>query len=204
MRIRLASAAAIALLTAACSSEPAPLSGIVREADINVGSLTLPDVTEAELRAGGRVEEGEIRFSAEEGRLLLVYFGFTHCPDVCPATLADLRVALRDVDRSDRVDLVFVTVDPDRDTPEVLNEYMQFFSERFHTVSTTEERLRPVADAFLVRYEVDKDEDGQVLEVAHSAVLYAVDSEGRVVVEWPFGTRAPQLAADLNQLLEDA
>lgn len=189
------------LLAAGCSSEAAYTSGIVRTSALQVGEMSLPDVTDPDRIAGGIVSDGEIVFRAAPGRLLLVYFGFTHCPDVCPATLADLRVALRDIDGADRVDLVFVTVDPDRDTPEILNEYLPYFLDRFHVSSASEERLRPVADAFLVRYDVSRDSEGEVVEVAHTAVLYAVDEHGDVAVEWPFGTRAAELASDIELLL---
>ncbi len=194
-------AAACSLALSGCSPSEEELAGAVREERIEVGHLRLPDVTDPSFRASGLADEGELTFRAAPDRLLLVYFGFTHCPDVCPATLADLRVALRDVPASDDIDLVFVTVDPDRDTPEVLNGYLPYFADRFHVVAAPDSMLRPVADTFLVRYEVGRDEDGEVTEVAHTAVLYAVDDTGTVVVEWPFGTRAPQLASDLNILL---
>lgn len=199
-----ATGAVIALaLLAGCATGESRLYGVTRESPLDVSKVELTDVTAAENRAGAPItEEGNIRFEAADGRLLLVYFGFTHCPDLCPATLADLRVALLDVDNAQQVDLVFVTVDPRRDTPEVLNNYLPYFSDRFHAVRAYEPNLKRAADAFLVRYAVTESPDGEV-DVSHTAVLYAVDSSGLVRVEWPFGTAAKELASDLNTLLED-
>ncbi len=147
-------------------------------------------------------DDGRLVLRAAEGRLLLVYFGFLNCPDVCPTTLADLRAALRRLPaaEADRVDVAFVTVDPDRDGPAELAAYLPAFLPRFHALRAESAALRPALDAFLASAEVTSGADGEV-EVAHSAVLYAVDAAGRVVVEWPFGTSATALADDLRVLL---
>jgi protein SCO1/2 len=140
--------------------------------------------------------------AAAEDRLLLVYFGYTSCPDVCPTTLSDIRAALNRLGaRAGKVDLAMVTVDPDRDTPERLRAYVQSFVGSANALATTDaDALKRAADAFGVRYQVTTAPSGQV-EVSHSAFLYAVDARGRVVVQWPFGVHAPQLATDIGILL---
>ncbi len=201
----LAAFAALALLTSACSGDDA-LHGVVREAPLEVGTLALTDVTLPERRAGGIVEDGQLVMrAAEADRLLVVSFGFLNCPDVCPTTLADLRSALAqlDADEAERVDLAFVTVDPDRDGPDELAAYLRHFAPLHHAVRPTGDELSPALAAFLASASVEVAEDGTV-EVAHSAVLYGVDSAGRVVVEWPFGTSASALADDLRVLLARA
>lgn len=195
-------ALALALIAGACGGEP-ELHGVVRSSPLEVGAVALPDVTEPALLAGGVVEDGRLVMRAgAEDRLLLVYFGFLNCPDVCPTTLMDLRSALArmDTDERDRVDLAFVTVDPDRDGPEELAAYLRHFAPRHHAVRADLAELTPAMDAFLASAAIEIGEDGRV-EVAHTAVLYAVDATGRVVVEWPFGTSATALADDLRVLL---
>jgi protein SCO1/2 len=196
------SLAAFALVVSACAGE-ASLHGVVRETPLEVGTLALTDVTLLEQRAGGIVEDGRLVMrAAEQDRLLIVYFGFLNCPDVCPTTLADLRSALTQLDagEAERVDLAFVTVDPDRDGPEELAAYLRHFAQLHHAVRPTGEELAAALAAFLASASVEVAEDGSV-DVAHSAVLYGVDHAGRVVVEWPFGTSASALADDLRILL---
>lgn len=202
---RAAAIVALTLLTGACADEAA-LHGLVRDHPLEVGGFALPDVTDPSLRAGGIVDDGRLLMrAASPDRLLLVYFGFLNCPDVCPTTLADLRSALTLLDEAQRgrVDLAFITVDPDRDGPEELAAYLRHFAPQHHAVRAPAAELAPVMDAFLASSTVEVQEDGTV-DVAHTAVLYAVDADGRVVVEWPFGTSATMLAEDLAVLLADA
>lgn len=199
----LAAALAMAALVAAgCTGEPT-LHGVVRAEPLEVGDVTLPDVTADGLRAGGLVVDDRLVMrAASTDRLLVVSFGFLNCPDVCPTTLADLRSALARLDAAqrDRVDLAFVTVDPDRDGPEELAAYLRHFAPRHHALRAEGAALDAALDAFLASATVEVADDGEV-EVAHSALLYAVDADGRVVVEWPFGTSADALADDLGVLL---
>lgn len=160
-----------------------------------VGSVSLPDASN-----GGR----EMAFVAAPGELLIAYFGYTSCPDVCPTTLSDLRSALRDLgDDAARVDLAMVTVDPGRDTDEVLTGYVQSFVDGAHALRTDDaDVLRAAADAFGVSYEVTEAADGTV-EVAHSAAMYVVDASGTVTLTWPFGVKADDLRLDLAALLDE-
>ena len=105
------------VVLAACGDDR-ELVGLTRDPAPQVDAVTLPDVSN-----GGEPFE----FRAADGGLLVVYFGYTNCPDVCPTTMADLRTALGDIgDDADRVDVAMVTIDPDRDTP-VLTDYVQSF-----------------------------------------------------------------------------
>lgn len=198
----LAAALVAALAAAGCTGEP-ELHGVVRAEPLEVGDVTLPDVTAEGLRAGGLVVDDRLVMrAASQERLLVVYFGFLNCPDVCPTTLADLRSARARLDATqrDRIDLAFVTVDPDRDDPEELAAYLRHFAPRHHALRAEGAALDAALDAFLASATVEVADDGEV-GVAHSALLYAVDADGRVVVEWPFGTSADALADDLRVLL---
>jgi protein SCO1/2 len=192
-----------ALLVITGCTRSTTLSGVVRADPLEVGAVRLADVTDPGLRGALTVDtDGRVALVAPEDGLLLVYFGFLSCPDVCPTTLADVRNALGRLDTDDaaRIEFAFVTVDPDRDGPEELDAYLRHFTPRFHALRESGVALDVALDAFLASARVEVAADGTV-EVAHTGVLYAVDDRGIVVVEWPFGTSAESIAADLTVLL---
>lgn len=203
-RHRRRSAAALALalvlvvLAAACGSDGGTIQGLTREQPLQVGDQSLPVVA-----ADGSGEP--FRFVAEPGRVLVVYFGFTHCPDVCPTTLSDLRTALDRIgDDAQVVDVVFVTVDPDRDTPEVVTGYITSFVPDGRAARTTDPaELEAVEQAFQASSSVTIDDDGEPV-VEHSGWTYVVDSDGTVVDEWAFGTTPEVMADDLAVLVDRA
>jgi protein SCO1/2 len=127
-------AAAMALLVTvlgACSSTPDAPAGIVRDPAPVVGEATLPDISD-----GG----ADFPFVAGPDQVLVVYFGYTSCPDVCPTTLADLRRALEELGRrADDVDVAMATIDPGRDTDEVLTGYLTSFVPEGHPLRTTDD-----------------------------------------------------------------
>ena len=174
-----------------------PYAGYERTPAPEVGELTLPAV-----ESDGSTTE--FAFRADDGGLLLVYFGYTSCPDVCPTTLSDVRLALGDLGGdADRVDLAMVTIDPEVDTAEVLTGYVRSFVPEASAVRTDDDpELREVATAFGADYGVE-DPDG-AHEVYHTGSLYAVDSSGQLVLTWPFGVAADDLGADVRRLLDGA
>ena len=185
----------------ACGEDGATLLGITREDPLQVGDVSITDVTDQ-----GRFAEHEGSFSmkARPGSLLVVYFGYTNCPDLCPTTLALVRAARRELgSQAERIDLAMVTVDPDRDTPEVLNGYLSSFTDQFHALhpSTTEE-LKAAEAAFLASSTIVVDASGKI-EVGHSATTYVVDEVGTVLVEWPFGVDKDTFVNDLRILLDE-
>ncbi|MFP5489763.1 MAG: SCO family protein, partial [Acidimicrobiia bacterium] len=130
------------------------LAGYRRDPAPVVGDLSLPDVA-----ADGE----EFALRAEPGEILAVYFGYTNCPDFCPTTLSDLRLATRRMDpaAAERVDLAMVTVDPDRDLP-VLADYVSSFLDGAHALGTDDPaRLAQVAAPFGASYEISTDDDGE-------------------------------------------
>ena len=187
--------AALALVVAGCSDGTVEgPTGIVRDPAPEVSAVVLEDASN-----GGQ----PFAMRADEGELLIAYFGFTACPDICPTTLADFRSAVRrlEEDRADAVDLAMITVDPMRDTGERLTVYVQSFHEGAHALRTEDaELLRAAADAFGADYEVVI--DGDDIEVGHTAFLYAIDAAGKIRLQWPFGATSEDMAHDLEYLLE--
>ncbi|MCE9622750.1 MAG: SCO family protein [Actinomycetia bacterium] len=190
--------AAGALLFAACGSDTPErtLSGYQLDPAPNVASFSLPDASASDL---------DFPFVARDEHLLIVYFGYTACPDVCPTTLTEVRNALKQLgDPADKIDLAMVTIDPERDTAEILTGYLQSFVSNAHALRTDDaDALQAAAHAFGASYSVTKTADGDV-EVTHSGAMYVVDSNGTVVLTWPFGIRSDGIATDLEILLSES
>jgi cytochrome oxidase Cu insertion factor (SCO1/SenC/PrrC family)/mono/diheme cytochrome c family protein len=170
------------------------VAGIVREPAPTVDSTALPSLAHPG-------EDVEFRAASEAG-VQVVYFGYTSCPDVCPTTMADLAVALRKLPAgmADRVETVFVTVDPARDL-DIAAEYAQSFVPDADAAGTLdEELLADAAEPFGVVYSVDE-VDGEVV-VEHSPFLYLVNDEGELLVTWQFGESSDNIAADVEMFLE--
>jgi protein SCO1/2 len=186
-------------LLAACASngEAVAIKGTRREPALVVGGAALPDA------ANGNAS---FPMRAPRGRLLLVYFGYTFCPDVCPTTLSDISVALRKVgsDGAKKVGVAMATVDLERDTGKVLTAYLRHFFRSSHAlVATNQQQLNAVERAFGVRVEIPPHEKGDAYEVSHTAETYVVNDQGKVVVQWPFGFATDDMASDLKVLLKE-
>ena len=194
----LATAVAVLILSACGDDGAAPLAGVVREPPLSVANVELLDVAAA--------EPAPRAMKADADELLLVYFGYTTCPDICPTTMSDISVAVNDLpdELADRVTMSMVTVDPERDTPDVLAGYLEhFFDSSIPLQADGPEALADAADAFGVRYEVADHEPGDLgYDVSHSAVTYVIDDTGTVVVEWPFGFEIENMTADIKALLD--
>lgn len=181
-----------ALILGACSNEPEiPLAGIRRHPTPNVSHLSMP--------AGP--DGVEMNFVADPNELLLVYFGFTSCPDICPTTMSETRLAFNKLkDDADRLTVSFVSVDPDRDTGEITESYVRsFFSDGIGMRSDSAEQLAAAAEVFGARYRIDKEPQ---YDVDHSGDLYVVDDQGDIILTWTFGVPASNIASDLTTLLD--
>lgn len=186
-----------ALALSACGSDDpeATLTGVVRDPAPQVDEVSLPSLSDP---------GEEVQFRAEPGEVEVVYFGYTACPDVCPTTMSDLAVALRQMDPEDaeRVSVVMVTVDPDRDL-DVLDGYVTSFVPDATAAGTLDAELATRAgEQFGASWEVRT--VGDTVEVDHSPFLYAVDDQGRLAVTWQFGASSEDMASDLEVLLERA
>ena len=138
-----------------------------------------------------------------KGKVTLVFFGYTQCPDVCPTTLAELAQIKKSLGPDgDRVQGVFVTVDPDRDTPEVLKAYVGNFDPSFVALRGSAEQTKAVAREFKVFYMKVPGKTEGSYTMDHTAGSYIIDGEGRLRLFVRYGTPAGAVAADLQQLLK--
>ncbi len=139
------------------------------------------------------------------GKAVVVFFGYTHCPDVCPTTLAEIAEAKRLLGPDGAKVLgMFVTVDPQRDTPELLKAYMANFGPDFVALRGTPEQLAAVAKEYKIYYKKVDGKTPDSYTMDHSAGSYVYDPQGRVRLYTRYGTGPEALASDLKLLLKDA
>jgi protein SCO1/2 len=146
--------------------------------------------------SGGR----KLTLEDEKGRFVLLTFGYTHCPDACPATLARLAQVRRFLDKDAQdVQVLFVTIDPERDTGPFLERYVRTFDPTFIGLRGTDDEIDEAATSFHADYQIGKYE-GQVL-VEHTVDTYLVDRDGRVRVVLPFSLSARQVVEDVRTVM---
>ena len=147
--------------------------------------------------------EGKVRSLKDfRGKAVVVFFGFTQCPDVCPTTLAEIAQAkqLLGPDGA-KVQGIFVTVDPERDTPEVLKAYMANFGPDFIALRGSPEQLAAVAKDFKVYYKKVEGKTPGSYTMDHSAASFVYDPQGRLRLYSRYGSGPQALANDIKQLL---
>lgn len=179
-----------AVLAAACGKE-APVHGMLIREPQAAPALQLHD-------SRGRAFD----LAGERGRAVLVYFGYTHCPDVCPTTIADFARARATLGvKPDRMRFVFVSVDPERDTPALADAYARQFDSTFVGLAPTVAQLDTIKAAwgFVVVKEVMPGMTGY--GVTHPAGVFFIDRNGSVRFVFAPGTKSDGLAADLKRLL---
>jgi protein SCO1 len=137
-----------------------------------------------------------------KGKVTVVFFGYTQCPDVCPATMAELAEVKRSLGADgQRVQGVFVTVDPERDTPALLKSYMAGFDPSFVALRGTPEQTQAVAKEFKVFYAKVPGKEPGSYTMDHSAGSYVFDTNGRIRLFERYGVGPQALAADLKRLM---
>jgi protein SCO1/2 len=144
---------------------------------------------------------GERRTLADfKGKVVVVFFGFTHCPDACPTTLGEFAAALKKLGpEAKKVQVLFITVDPERDTPEALAQYVPAFDPSFLGLRGSPEDTAAVAKEFKIVYQ--KQREGPNYTVDHSAGTYIFDAAGRLRLYASYGQKAEALAHDIRLLL---
>jgi protein SCO1/2 len=136
-----------------------------------------------------------------KGKPFLVFFGFTHCPEICPTTLFDVSEVLRRLGPdADRVGALFITVDPERDTPEKLKDYISSFDPHLVALTGDPEALAATAKAYRV-YSKKVPLEGGTYTMDHSTIVYLMDKEGRFVAPFSLKRRPEEAAAELRRYL---
>ena len=151
------------------------------------------------------VSGGSFRLSDGRGKIFLLYFGYTSCPDVCPATLATARLVFDSLgEDAERVAMLFITVDPERDTPEVMSSYVSAFHPNIIGLTGSPETLEAVFEEYGIvaeREELPESAVGYVMN--HTTRLFLVDQEGRLRMSFGFGTPPEDVSQDVQHLLKE-
>ena len=146
--------------------------------------------------------DGDVSLSDFRGKIVLIYFGYTFCPDICPGTLGNVAQALRNMGtQADDVQLIMVSLDPERDTPEKLAEYMGHFHPSFIGVTGSKEKLDEVAALYGIFYQKAEGSDATGYLIDHTATLMVLDREGYLKLVFPFGVTAEEIADDLKYMI---
>jgi protein SCO1/2 len=149
-----------------------------------------------------RADGSRYTLGPAEGQPLVVFFGYTHCPDVCPTTLADWKRAKTELgEKAARVRWVFVTVDPERDSVRVAERYARQYDTTFVGLSGDAPTTAKVMEAYGVAAAREDGTTASGYLVSHSSQVFLLDGAGKLVALYPFGTRWEALAADLARLL---
>lgn len=146
---------------------------------------------------------GDVSLSDYRGKLVLIYFGYTFCPDICPATLANAAQALRSMKESQANDiqLIMISLDPERDTPEKLGVYVTHFYPSFIGITGSDEKLAEVTSLYGIFYEKHEGSVETGYLVDHTATLLVLDREGKLKLVFPFGVTSDEIADDLKYML---
>ena len=142
-----------------------------------------------------------VRLSDFRGKVVALFFGFTQCPDVCPTTLAEFSQVYHDLGRdADQVQVLFVTIDPERDTQQLLAEYLPAFDNRFTGLWGSSEEIRRVADAYKVTYQKIPSKGGNSYTMDHTALVFLFDRKGRLRLKVPHGQSAQALTRLIQEI----
>jgi len=183
----------LAALLAACGENKPQFASVDLSGADYAKDFQLPDA------------DGKLRSLKEfQGKVVVLFFGYTQCPDVCPTTLTELAQVKKLLGADgDKVQGVFVTVDPERDTPAVLKAYMASFDPGFIALRGTPEQLAATAKDFKVFYKKTEGKTPTSYSMDHSAASYVYDTQGRLRLYTRYGSGAQALASDIKLLLKN-
>jgi protein SCO1/2 len=151
-----------------------------------------------------RTDGTSFQLSEMRGRIVLLFFGYTSCPDVCPTTLAELNQAIGQLGKdADKVQVVFVTVDPERDTPERVQEYVNHFNSNFIGLSGAEEELTKIWNDYGVYREIVEGTSALGYLVNHTARVTLIDADGSLRISFSFEMPVDDIVHDLKLILKE-
>ncbi len=185
------------LLLAACNPSQ---GGNVDDSATFIGT----DITGADFPKPLKLTDhhGQMRTMSDfAGKAVIMFFGFTHCPDVCPTTMLDLKKTMKLLgEQANEVQVLFVTVDPRRDTQEVLAQFVPSFDARFLGLRGSLQETAETLGNFKIYYQEVPGKDGSYT-IDHSAGMYAFDKQGKVRLYLSYGQKPEDIANDIKQLL---
>ena len=153
------------------------------------------------LLSGG---EQEVSLRDFRDKVVLIYFGYTFCPDVCPATMTELSTAMDTLGKDgDDVQIIMISVDPLRDTPDIVDEYVKQFDPAFVGLTGTDDQIASVAIPLGIYYEKHDGTPASGYLIDHTATVAVIDKDGFLRLIYPFDTPGEDIAQDMRYLLRD-
>ncbi len=168
---------------------------------------TMAPVTEPEVTVGGdftlQSADGPVALKDFRGKVGMIYFGYTSCPDICPTSLTTMASAMKLLSPQERAQVygIFISVDPARDTPANMKEYAAYFHPSFVGVTGTPQQIADIAAKYGVYYKKAEVEGAMGYAVDHSSTIYIVDQRGKVVDQIIHGASPESIAASIRKLL---
>jgi len=149
------------------------------------------------------IQNGDLTLKDLRGKVVVLYFGYTQCPDICPTELSSVAQVLRSLDdKADQVKALFISIDPERDTPQKLKQYVPYYSPQLIGLTGTPDEVNKVADAYHVQRKIHPHNKNDTFYlVDHSANLFVLGPEGNIKQIIPFGLPVEHIQAIVNQEL---
>jgi protein SCO1 len=145
---------------------------------------------------------GPVRLSDFRGKIVALYFGYLSCPDVCPTTLGAMREALNQLgEKAEKVQVLFVSVDSGRDTPEKARDYATNFHPNFIGLTGSKTQIDAVTHDFGIFYLINLPDENGFYTVDHTATVQLLDPAGNLIMTWPYGLQPDEMASDLKVLM---
>ncbi|MEH6791018.1 MAG: SCO family protein [Parasphingorhabdus sp.] len=188
-------AAGLLLLVAACN--PAPGGGASADAEPPLAGAKIGGPFTLTNQDGGKTSDAQFK-----GQYRIIYFGYSYCPDVCPVDLANIMLGLKQAEKEDpslakKIQPIFISVDPGRDTPAVLKQYVAAFHPRLIGLTGSSEEIADVAKKYLIIYDIRNDEGASEYLVDHSRQAYLFGPEGEPLALLPFDGTPRQVADEI-------
>ncbi|NWF62842.1 MAG: SCO family protein [Chloroflexi bacterium] len=150
-----------------------------------------------------KADGSQFRLSDQRGKIVLLFFGYTSCPDVCPTTLAEMKLLMNELgNAAQNVQVVFVSVDPDRDTPQRIQAYAGNFYPSFLGLSGSLEELEPIWENYSIARETVESGSAFGVIINHTARLFLIDAQGQMRLSYAYQTPVKDIAHDIQLLLK--
>lgn len=135
------------------------------------------------------------------GRWMLIFFGFTNCPDICPTTLSEVAAVMEGLrGEAEKVQPIFITIDPERDSPMVLSQYVEQFEAGIIGLTGTANQMAAISDSFPIFFERNEEASAPGgYTMSHTSNLFLFDPQAGYSTSWPYGTSAEEILADLQE-----
>ena len=182
------------LMTQGRTSQKSDMEPVSKQENLPIGgNFTLTD------QNGASRQDSDFR-----GKVMLVSFGFTHCPDICPITVGTLSKTMETLAaKGDAVVPLFISVDPQRDTPAVLKDYLTHFDKRIIGLTGSEVQVKQVADAYKIYYARSQDKQGKdEYSIDHSGYIYLMGKDGQFIRVFPYNASETEVAAAIESALQ--